>query len=84
MYLLVRRGIRGPWARSMLENGGCLLLSLRARTERGVDDNIRSRAVDDSFQFRLLLSGNRKFIQRLLKIVQECLPFRAGNLQMGV
>ena len=84
MYLLVRRGIRGPWARSMLENGGCLLLSLRARTERGVDDNIRPGAIDNRFQFSLLLGGNRKSIQRLLKIVQERFPLRAGNFQVGV
>jgi hypothetical protein len=36
--------------------------------------NIRSGAVDDSFQFGLLFGGNRELIQRLLKIVQERLP----------
>jgi len=38
------------------------------------DYNITSGAVDDGFQFGLLFSGTGKFIQRRLKIVQECLP----------
>src|SRR5882724_773690 len=35
----------------------------------GVGDNVRSRAVDNRFQFSLLLGGNREVIQRLLKII---------------
>jgi len=34
-----------------------------------VDNNIRSGAIDDSFQFGLLFGGDRELIQRLLKIV---------------
>ena len=40
-------------------------------------DNIRPGAVDDCFQFSLLVSGNREHIQCLLKIVQERLPLLA-------
>ena len=42
---------------------------------------MRSRAVDNRFQFRLLGGGDSKFVERLLKIVQECLPLLAGDLQ---
>src|SRR5713101_1699759 len=48
------------------------------------DDDIRSRAVDDCFQFGLLPGGNRELIQRLLKVAQKCLPLHGGNLQMGM
>jgi len=56
---------------TMIACGGCLCRTLCGR---GVDDNIRSRAVDNRFQFRLLGGGDGEFVQRLLKIVQECLP----------
>src|SRR5579864_5938134 len=49
-------------------------LGVRACPQRGVDDNIRSGAVDDRFQFGLLLGGHFELSQRLLKIVQERLP----------
>src|SRR6266404_9643706 len=50
----------------------------------GGENDIRSRAVDDRFQFALLLGGNRELIYRLLKIVQERIPFLGGNLQVGM
>src|SRR5260370_1092839 len=48
------------------------------------DDDIRSRAVDNCFQFGLLLGGNRELIQRLPKVVQKRVPLRGANLQMGM
>src|SRR5438552_7655475 len=57
---------------------------LAHRSERGVNDNIRPGAVNDRLQLGLLLSRHLEFIQRLLKIVQECFPFLAGNLQVRV
>src|SRR5260370_17374474 len=48
------------------------------------DDDIRSRAVDNCFQFGLLLGGNRELVQRLLKGLQKRLPLRGPNLQMGM
>src|SRR5271167_1562192 len=58
------------------------VLDARHSCEPGVNDNIRPGAVDYCFEFGLLFGGNCELIQRELKIVQECLPLRTGNLQM--
>src|SRR5713226_3370276 len=60
------------------------LLGVRLICEPGANDNIRSGAADDCFQFSLLLGGNCELIQCLLKIVQERLPLLAGNFQVGM
>src|SRR2546425_9328175 len=57
---------------------------LAHRSERGVNDNIRPSAVNDGLQLCPLLSRHLEFIQRLLKIVQECFPLLARNLQVRV
>src|SRR5260370_22579105 len=48
------------------------------------DDDIRSRAVDNCFQFGLLLGWNRELIQRLLKAFQKRVPLHGGNLPIGM
>jgi hypothetical protein len=41
----------------------------------------RAGAVEDCFQFNLLLGGNCELILRLLKIVEERVPLLAGNFK---
>src|SRR5215831_1468521 len=50
----------------------------------GSDDNIRSGAVDDCYQFGLLSGRDSEFIERLMKVVQKRFPLLRGYLQVSM
>src|SRR5277367_4898919 len=48
------------------------------------DDDVRTGAVDDYFEFGLLFSGDVELVERLLKVVEEGVPLLTGNFESGM